>query len=110
MEESPTCAVRYTVHGDWPTGFTSQIWIRNIGTDPIDGWDLEWEMPAGQSVAHHWSSTMTTEGATVTATNLSWNAGILAGQEITIGFAGAKPFGEAAAVPTWFRLNGGACE
>src|SRR5690606_28102016 len=89
-EPDPTCAVTYTVHGSWPTGFTSQMWITNIGPDPIDGWTLEWDMPQGQSVAHHWSSQMTMTGTTVTATNLPWNARIEPGERITFGLNGAK--------------------
>ena len=109
-EPDPTCAVTYTVHGSWPTGFTSQMWITNIGPDPIDGWTLEWDMPQGQSVAHHWSSQMTMTGTTVTATNLPWNARIEPGERITFGLNGAKPSGVATDVPVSFRLNGAACE
>lgn len=109
VEEPATCAVRYTVHGEWPDGFTAQIWIQNVGPDPINGWALEWDMPRAQSVAHHWSSTMTRAGETVTARNLPWNARILPGQQVTLGFNGAKSTSEAAAVPTVFRVNGRTC-
>lgn len=110
VEEPATCAVRHVVHGQWSTGYTSQLWIRNTGTEPIDGWTLEWALPPGQSIAHHWSSTMTMTGTTVTATNLGWNSRINPGQEITFGFNGAKSIADAAALPAEFRLNGGICE
>lgn len=106
VEEPATCAVRHVVHGQWPTGYTSQLWIRNTGTEPIDGWTLEWALPPGQSIAHHWSSTMTMTGTTVTATNLGWNSRINPGQEITFGFNGAKSIADAAALPAEFPERG----
>jgi hypothetical protein len=36
VEDPPTCAVRYTVHGDWPTGFTSQICNRHRSHRRVD--------------------------------------------------------------------------
>lgn len=43
--EVPVCDVDYHIHGTRHSGFTTQIWLRNIGNEPIDGWVLEWEFP-----------------------------------------------------------------
>lgn len=107
--EDPVCAVDYVVHGTWPTGFTAQVWIHNIGEEPIEGWTLEWDFPGNESVAHHWSTQMTVSGSAVAATNLSWNAGLEPGGQLTFGFTGVVPADESPGVPTVFRLNGTAC-
>jgi endoglucanase len=107
---TPTCRVDYTVHGTWPGGFNTQIWIENLGPGPVEGWTLSWTFPGNQTVANGWSADYVQDGADVTATSLSWNA-VLAepGQGLskrTIGFIGS---GDGAGVPAEFFLNGVRC-
>lgn len=101
------CSVEYIVHGTWPGGFNTQIWIRNIGDEPISGWQLRWTFAADQEIGHGWSADYTQEGAVVTAENLRWNARIAPGGRTTIGFIGVAPDG--ASEPWLFELNGKPC-
>ncbi|WP_410814055.1 glycoside hydrolase family 9 protein [Micromonospora sp. 067-2] len=103
-----TCAVRYTTHGSWPGGFTTQVTVRNTGASPVTGWSLRWAFTGDQKVRSFWSAKVTQAGATVTATNESWNATIAPGGTATFGLVGATS-GGANPNPTLVTLNGAAC-
>ncbi|MFC4144939.1 glycoside hydrolase family 9 protein [Micromonospora mangrovi] len=103
-----TCAVTYTTHGSWPDGFTTQVTVRNTGTAAIDGWSLRWAFTGDQKVSSYWSAQVAQSGATVTAKNLSWNAKIAPGAEITFGLNGATAGGPNPN-PTLITLNNTAC-
>ncbi|MBL7258061.1 cellulose binding domain-containing protein [Paractinoplanes lichenicola] len=97
------CQVDYRVSSQWAGGFTAAITIKNLG-DPINGWQLAWALPAGQTITQAWG--FTASGAVV-ATNASYNAAIGTGGSVEVGFngtwTGSNP------VPTAFTLNGTAC-
>ena len=102
------CRVEYRVNGTWPGGHGVQILIRNTGADPIDGWELQWELPAGHGIFFGWSADYAVSGSTVTATGLSWNSTIPPDGHVQIGFIGTQP-GLNAVAPTAFTLNGTPC-
>ena len=108
-EPPQTCKVTYTVHGSWPGGFNTQIWIENIGDEPIDGWTLSWRFSDGATIGNGWSAGYHQTGATVTAENLPWNAVLgpagAKNSKVTIGFIGSGT----GQVPEAFTLNGTSC-
>src|SRR3954470_13423229 len=69
------CQVTYAVSSQWSTGFGANVTITNLG-DPINGWTLRWSYAAGQTVTQAWNASVTQSGSTVTAANVSYNAGI----------------------------------
>ncbi|MER7460810.1 glycoside hydrolase family 9 protein [Micromonospora sp. NPDC126480] len=103
-----TCAVTYTTHGSWPSGFTTQVTVRNTGTTAVDGWSLKFAFTGAQKVGHGWSAKLTQAGATVTATSERWNAKIKPGGSVTFGFNGTSDAG-ANPKPGLFTLNGSPC-
>ncbi|MEU2615909.1 glycoside hydrolase family 9 protein [Micromonospora sp. NPDC007271] len=105
---APTCAVTYTTHGSWPDGFNTQVTVRNTGKSAVDGWSLRWAFTGDQQVQGYWSAKVSQSGATVTATNESWNARIALGAEITFGLIGSTA-GSPNPTPTLITLNGVAC-
>ncbi|UOE43682.1 glycoside hydrolase family 6 protein [Agromyces larvae] len=102
-----TCAIEYLVHGTWPGGFNTQIWVKNTGTTAINGWELEWAFRGDLGVGNGWSADWSQQGSVVTASSLAWNAALAPGARTTIGFIGngADP----ATVPWLFELNGAPC-
>ncbi|GAA1277459.1 cellulase [Sphaerisporangium rubeum] len=102
------CQVTYTTHGSWPSGFTTQVTVKNTGTTAIDGWTLKWSFLSGQTTTHFWNTDITQSGATVSAKNLSHNKKILPGQSITFGFNGNSAPGPNPN-PDLITLNGAAC-
>lgn len=86
-------------------GFTAHITINNL-EDPVNGWTLQFTLPAGQGFDHGWSANWSGSSA-LTATDLGWNGNLGTNASATIGFNGTwtGSFSE----PTTFTLNGVAC-
>jgi cellulose 1,4-beta-cellobiosidase len=87
-------------------GFTAHIAITNLGA-PINGWQLNFTLPAGQGFTHGWSANWSGSTA-LTATNLEWNGQLGTGASTTIGFNGA--WTGSYTDPDGFTLNGAACD
>ncbi|MCI4063204.1 cellulose binding domain-containing protein [Micromonospora sp. R77] len=103
-----TCSVQYQVTNDWGSGATTNLTVTNLSATPVNGWTLAWTFPGNQVVGDIWNATKTQSGANVTATNVSYSAGIPAnGGTVSFGFnvtySGSNP------APTAFTLNGAAC-
>ncbi|QNP61983.1 GH12 family glycosyl hydrolase domain-containing protein [Streptomyces genisteinicus] len=109
-EEPPAgagaCAVTYTPNV-WQGGFTAEVTVRNSGTAPVDGWNLGFTLPSGQSVTSAWNAALTPSAGAVTARNVNFNRRIQAGATQSFGFQGA--YTGAFAEPSAFTLNGTTC-
>ncbi len=105
---APACEVEYTVHGSWPSGFNTQVWLKNTGDTRMDGWDVRFAFEGDQTLRNHWSSDLTQVGSVVLGENLRWNAQIRPGQRTTFGFIGRTPDGPGAE-PLLFLVDGAAC-
>ncbi|WP_062079142.1 glycoside hydrolase family 9 protein [Demequina globuliformis] len=103
------CSVSYTVHGSWPAGYNTQIWVENTSDQAIKDWELMWAYPADDQVSRQaWSAQWSQEAEWVTAAGERWNGTLRAGQRATIGFIGT-PGTLADAPPEQFWLNGQPC-
>ncbi|WP_062079200.1 ExeM/NucH family extracellular endonuclease [Demequina globuliformis] len=103
----PTCQVSYEIHGQWPGGFISQLWITNTGDEPVNGWDLGFDFTAGEVVTNGWSGTWRQEGDRVGVASMSWNGALAPGRSVTVGFVGSAPAGAEGVENV--TLNGEAC-
>ncbi|MFZ1087494.1 MAG: protease pro-enzyme activation domain-containing protein [Terracidiphilus sp.] len=109
------CHVAYSVTSQWlngggtPDGFNAGISITNTGILPFTSWDLTWSFANGQKYLNGWNGNFSQYGASVSATNMSYNSSIPVGVSATgIGFAGTWN-GMTNAVPTSFAVNGTPC-
>ncbi|WP_069805227.1 cellulose binding domain-containing protein [Thermogemmatispora onikobensis] len=104
-----SCAIHYVVNSQWPGGFSALIQITNTGPTPINGWQLQFTFPNGQTITQGWNGSFSQSGSTVTVTNLSYNATIPAGTTLgaSPGFNGT--WNGSNTPPTGFRLNGVNC-
>ncbi|MER7280071.1 cellulose-binding domain-containing protein [Dactylosporangium sp. NPDC000244] len=100
------CRVSYTISSQWQGGFGASVAITNLG-DQINGWTLTWSFTNGQTITQAWNATVTQSGASVSATNVSYNGALATGASTSFGFNGA--WNGTNAVPTAFRLNNVAC-
>lgn len=97
------CQVAVTVQSQWSDGYVLQLQVSAVG-GPIDGWTVEFNLPSGHSVVHHWSAELDTSGSQVTAENLSWNGALTpGGGTADWGFQGSRP-GDGA-LPTGFTCT-----
>jgi len=101
----PTCKVTFTVHGTWPGGYNTQVWITNTGSSTINGWNLRWNFAGADRIDQLWSGDLKQTGKAVSVSSLSWNSTLRAGQSVTFGFLGSP---SPSAVKD-ITLNGKAC-
>ncbi|MFE7385277.1 cellulose binding domain-containing protein [Streptomyces zhihengii] len=104
--EPGACAVAYTPNV-WQGGFTAEVTVRNGGTAAVDGWELGFTLPAGQSVTSAWNAALTPSSGAVTARDSGFNRRIQAGGTQSFGFQGT--YTGSYAEPSAFTLNGRAC-
>jgi cellulase/cellobiase CelA1 len=88
VAHSAAAAATLSVAHTWQTGFIAHFAISNPSAVPLDGWTLEFDMPAGQSVSHAWNSTVTQSGTHFVVTPANWNRTIAPGGSATGGFRG----------------------
>jgi hypothetical protein len=101
------CRVTYTIGSQWPSGFTGNVSITNLG-DPLTSWTLTWSFTAGQQVTQGWNGTFTQSGAQVSVANAGWNGALGTGASTGLGF-NASWNNSANPVPASFALNGTTC-
>ncbi|MEU4624481.1 cellulose binding domain-containing protein [Actinoplanes sp. NPDC023801] len=102
------CSVTYSVASQWNSGFTGDVRIRNTGGANIDGWQLGFAFPSGQTMAGGWNGTWTQNGTRVTVTDAGWNGTIAPGGQVTLGFNGN--WSGSNAVPAVFTVNDLTCD
>ncbi|KPI23828.1 esterase, PHB depolymerase family [Actinobacteria bacterium OK074] len=100
------CTVTATTSA-WNTGLTGSVTLTNTGTTTVDGWQLAFTLPAGQTITNGWGATYAPASGAVTATNASYDGTLAPGASVTIGYQ-ADHTGNSAA-PSGFTLNGTAC-
>ncbi|MDQ0792138.1 cellulose binding domain-containing protein [Streptomyces sp. B1I3] len=100
------CQVTYTANA-WPGGFTADVKVTNTGTTAVDGWELGFTLPAGQTITRAWNATVTPASGAVRATGVAFNDRIAAGGSQSFGFQGtySGAFTQAAR----FTLDGTPC-
>jgi endo-1,4-beta-xylanase len=103
------CRVTY-VPNVWPSGFTTNVTITNLGSAPINGWSLVFTLPGGQTITSAWNTTYSPSSGPVTLRNVGHNATINqnGGSQSSIGFQ-ATHTGNTSE-PASFTLNGTACQ
>jgi len=103
-----SCEVDYDVTSAWNAGYVANVTITNTGDAAISGWTLRWDFADGETDARAWNANLTQQGASVSATNVDWNATIVPGASATFGFQVGHD-GSPADAPTGFTLNDNAC-
>ena len=95
----------YVINSQWNSGFTAAIRIKNTGSQPINGWNVNWQYSDGSKITNHWSASLSGSNP-YTAKNMSWNSIIQPGQTVEFGFQGSKGSG-VAPVPA---VSGNVCQ
>ncbi|MGW6933013.1 extracellular catalytic domain type 1 short-chain-length polyhydroxyalkanoate depolymerase [Lentzea sp. NPDC054927] len=69
----------------WNTGLTETITIANTSTTAVNGWQLRFTLPGGQTITGGWSATYSPATGQVTARNADYNAQIPPNGSVSIG-------------------------
>ncbi|WAZ19113.1 glycosyl hydrolase family 18 protein [Streptomyces cinnabarinus] len=93
-------------NGSWWKG---TFVIRNGSTTALDGWTLEFDLPAGVTVSGHYNGEATVNGSHVTVRNAYYNGKVAPGsstEPYSYWFVASGPIG----APTGCTLNGDKCD
>ncbi|MEU4335226.1 PHB depolymerase family esterase [Micromonospora lupini] len=100
------CRVGYTVNA-WNSGLTASVTITNTGAAAVNGWELTFTLPGGQTITNGWNATYSPTSGAVTARSVSYNATIAPNASVEIGFQATHQGGTG--TPSSFALNGATC-
>lgn len=100
------CQVTYSVRSQWPTGFTGDLVVKNLG-DALSSWNVTWTFAGNQQLQQSWNGDFTQTGNQVTIRNAPWNGSLPSGGTVNPGFNAA--YSGTNVSPTAFALNGVAC-
>ncbi|THV23487.1 cellulose binding domain-containing protein [Glycomyces paridis] len=99
------CLVDYNVVSSWGNGFQANVSITS--DQAIDGWEIEWDFPAGTTVTSAWNVDWSQSGTGFTGSDVGWNATVGAGQTREVfGFIGSGSSAE----PAGATVNGEPCD
>ncbi len=101
-----TAAFTSENNGSWWKG---TYIVRNDNTTAVNGWTLEFDLPAGVTVQNSYNGTATVNGRHVTAVAAFYNANVPAGrttEPYSFWFVANGPIG----TPTGCRINGDKCD
>ncbi|MFC3114426.1 cellulase family glycosylhydrolase [Cellvibrio fontiphilus] len=77
----------YLVTNSWGSGFTGAIRITNNSSGTKSGWSASWQYTGSNRITSSWNTNLSGSNP-YTATSVSWNGTIAAGQSVEIGFQG----------------------
>ncbi|WP_433199526.1 glycoside hydrolase family 48 protein [Dactylosporangium sp. CS-047395] len=100
------CSVTYTVRSQWPTGFTGDLVVTNLG-DAVSSWNVSWTYAGNQALTQSWNGDFTQSGKNVTIRNAAWNGNLPSGGTVNPGFN--ANYSGTNTNPTAFSLNGTPC-
>lgn len=77
----------YVVTNSWSGGYQGAIRVTNKGTSAINGWTATWQYTGANRLTSSWNATVTGSNP-YSATSLSWNGNLTAGQTVEFGVQG----------------------
>jgi hypothetical protein len=98
-------AVQYSITSQWGTGHNAAVSIK-AGSESLDGWKVEFDLPSGSTVQNAWNVDYTQSGAHFTGEDVGWNAQVPSGQTKEV--FGLTVTGTGT-IPTTFKVNGATC-
>jgi len=91
--QTASASCTYQVDNEWATGFVGSIVLKNDTNAAVNGWSVNWQYSTNR-ITGSWNANFSGSNP-YTATNVSWNGSIAAGQSISFGFQGTKSSGSA---------------
>jgi len=76
----------YTVTSQWDGGYVAEYTIDNSGTTPLNNWQLQFNLPAGESITNVWNATLTHTGTHYVLTPESYDSTIGPDGSVNLGF------------------------
>jgi hypothetical protein len=103
--KAPQVKAAYAVRGKWKDGFNAEVTVTNLGSQPLEGWTVQLDLPRTVDITSTWGAKVDQQAGRIVLRSQAWNTYLDAGGAIRMGFE-AK--GEAAQ-PTGCSVNGSPC-
>jgi len=95
----------YAVRSKWKDGFNAEVTVTNIGSQPLQGWTVQLQLPPGVDLTSTWGATAEHKADRLTLRSQSWNTYLEPGGSIRMGFEAKGK----AAEPVSCTINGSPC-
>jgi hypothetical protein len=89
----------------WHSGYVGRMTVTNDGAETLLNWRVEFDLPTGTTVAHHWNATLGRAGSRYVFTPASWDTGIAPGASTSFGWVASGT-----GVPQGCLLDGAPCD
>ncbi|MGV9696588.1 lytic polysaccharide monooxygenase [Streptomyces sp. NPDC003470] len=84
---SGDCMAVYSVVNSWNGGFQGSVEVMNHGTQPLNGWAVQWRPGAGTTLGGVWNGSLSNgDGGTVTVRNVDHNRVVPPDGSVSFGF------------------------
>ena len=93
------------VRSKWKDGFNAEVTVTNIGSQPLQGWTVQLQLPPGVDLTSTWGATAEHKANRLTLRSQSWNTYLEPGGSIRMGFEAKGK----AADPVSCTVNGSPC-
>ncbi|WP_327002990.1 cellulose-binding domain-containing protein [Dactylosporangium sp. NBC_01737] len=70
----------------WPGGSSGRITVTTGDAAALPNWRVEFDLPAGTAIAHHWNAVLTRSGNHYVVVGASWNASLAPGASTSFGW------------------------
>jgi len=86
--QTASAACTYQIDNEWSNGYVASIVVKNDTGTAVNNWSVNWQY-TNNRITNSWNANLSGSNP-YTATNVSWNGSIAAGQSISFGFQGTK--------------------
>jgi endo-1,4-beta-xylanase len=91
------CSAVGTTQTQWQGGYVIEpVTVKNTGSTQITAWTVTFTLPAGHTITGWWNATLTVNGQTVTAKNVSYNGTLAPNASTSFGFQATRPTSDTA--------------
>ncbi|MFG3332823.1 lytic polysaccharide monooxygenase [Streptomyces tendae] len=82
-----SCMAVYSVENSWSGGFQGSVEVMNHGTEPLNGWAVQWRPGGGTTLGGVWNGSLSSgSDGTVTVRNVDHNRVVPPDGSVTFGF------------------------
>ncbi|GAA3879005.1 cellulose binding domain-containing protein [Saccharothrix violaceirubra] len=99
-----TPSAKFAKDSSWGSGYQARYTI-TAGSSAVNGWKVEFDLPADTKPGAYWDATLATSGTHHTFSSRNYNGTLAAGASASFGF-----LVNGTGVPTGCKINGQPCE
>lgn len=74
----------YQIINEWNSGYTAAVRLTNRGSEPVQGWSVQWAYTDGAQLSNSWNAQVSGSNP-YTATDMGWNGTLQPGESVEFG-------------------------